>query len=392
MKDRNILFYTALALTSIGVIMVFSATGIYADTEFQSSFFFLKKELVWLSIGLTCMFLGYQVNLKLLWKNAPFLFALAFVLVCLTHTPLGVRIGGAMRWIRFGFFNLQPSEFLKLGLVCYLASYLGNTPGIAKEFVRGFVFVSFLIVLSIAPVLTQPDFGTSLMLATVSFMTLLIAGARLRYMGGVILSSIPVIYYFIVFTPYRMRRVIAFLDPWSDPQGKGFQIVQSFLAIGRGNVTGVGLGESTQKLFYLPAAHTDFIFSILAEEMGFVGANFVILCFVILTITGFVIAMRSKNTFGALLAFGCTAHISLQALFNIAVVTGSVPTKGIPLPFISFGGSNLVLNLLAIGLIMNVSKERDLGQTEEKKKPEFARQRNYKFVLSQNRVSKPAWI
>jgi cell division protein FtsW len=391
MKDRNILFYTVLLLTSIGVIMVFSATGIYADTEYQSTFFFLKKELLWLLIGLISMAAAYKINLNVLWKNAPFIFTVALVLVCLTHSPFGVKIGGAARWIRFGFFNLQPSEFLKVGLVCMIAAYLGGSPLIAREFVRGFLFTLFLIGISVAPVITQPDFGTSLMLASVGCLMLLIAGARFKYMGAVVLSAIPVIYYFIVFYPYRMRRVIAFLDPWSDPQGKGFQIVQSFLAIGRGSVTGVGLGESTQKLFYLPAAHTDFIFSILAEELGFVGGTVVIACFIILTITGFVIAMRSKSSFGSLLAFGCTAHISMQALFNIAVVTGSVPTKGIPLPFISFGGSNLVLNLLAIGLIMNVSRQRESQVYEEKKKPELVRQRACKLFISQNKYSKPAW-
>jgi cell division protein FtsW len=191
-----------------------------------------------------------------------------------------------------------------------------------------------------------------------------------------------------------MRRVAAFLDPWKDPRGKGFQIVQSFLAIGRGKLTGVGLGESTQKLFYLPAAHTDFIFSILAEELGFVGSVTVITAFVLLAVTGYWIALSARDPFGSLLAAGMTSMISLQALFNIAVVTGTVPTKGIPLPFISFGGSSLALNLLAVGLIMNVAREDEKQKIPDPSgEPwETARRRSARMLMNGSRLRSPAWI
>ena len=382
----------ACALTFLGVIMVFSATGVYAATEYRNSFFFLQKELLWLFLGFSGLLVGYFLNLRVLQKYSFWVYLLFLVLVILTHTPLGAKIGGAQRWLRIGFFNLQPSEFMKIALVCMMASYLGGRPEVAADFKRGFVFCLFLIGISVAPVLTQPDFGTSLMIAAVGCLLMFVSGARLKYLFTLCLISVPFIYYAIILFPYRMRRVLAFLDPWSDPQGKGFQIVQSFLAIGRGNMTGVGLGESTQKLFYLPAAHTDFIFSILAEELGFAGCTCVILCFAVLAISGFSIAMRTRNIFDSLVALGCTAHITFQAIFNIAVVTGSVPTKGIPLPFISFGGSNLILNLFAVGLIMNVSRQREKDAVEKQKKTEIVRPKPYRLVSRNDRYSKPAWI
>lgn len=382
----------ACALTFLGVIMVFSATGVYASTEYNNSFFFLQKELVWLFLGFSGLFVGYSLNLRILQKYSFWVYLLFLVLVILTHTPLGAKIGGAQRWLRIGFFNLQPSEFMKIALVCMMASYLGGRPDVAGDFRKGFLFCLVLIGISVAPVLTQPDFGTSLMIAAVGCLLMFVAGARLKYLFTLSLVSVPFIYYAIVLFPYRVRRVLAFLDPWSDPQGKGFQIVQSFLAIGRGNMTGVGLGESTQKLFYLPAAHTDFIFSILAEELGFAGCTCVIAGFAILAVTGFTIAMRSKNLFDSLVALGCTAHITFQAIFNIAVVTGSVPTKGIPLPFISFGGSNLILNLFAVGLIMNVSRQREKDADEKLRKAEIERPKPYRLVSQKERYSKPAWI
>ncbi len=370
MKIRHYIFLVSMGLTLLGVIMVFSTTGVYADTQFKNSFFFLGKELVWLSIGMTLLMFGYKINIKFLQNNAVWLYVITLLLVLLTYTPLGVKIGGAQRWIRMGFFNFQPSEFLKFGVACLLSAYLYANPQVIKEFWRGFAFCLFIIFISFASVIGQPDFGTSMMIAVVGVMIMFVAGANLKYLFMLFISSIPLLIYCVVCFPYRMRRVVAFINPWEDPLGKGFQIVQSFLAIGRGHLTGVGLGESTQKLFYLPAAHTDFIFSILAEELGFIGCVAVIVAFLLITILSIVIAYKAGDIFDSLMALSLGSYISMQALFNIAVVTGSVPTKGIPLPFISFGGSSLALNLLAIGLIMNISKRSEI--LADKKLSQFA--------------------
>jgi cell division protein FtsW len=348
--------------------MVFSASGIYADREFQSSFYFLKKELLWVTLGLLGLALAYCFPLKSLQMLAPLIFLGALGLVLLTHTPLGVKVGGATRWIQLGFSTLQPSEFMKIALVLLLAAYFDWFPKAAEYFWVGVAFPLALASLAIVPVLIQPDLGTSMMMGAVTFLILFVSGVRFRYLLGLAASGIPVLFYCIIQFPYRLRRIFTFLDPWKDPQGSGFQIVQSFLAIGKGGLSGVGLGESTQKLFYLPEAHTDFIFSILAEELGFIGSVSVILTFLIFTVAATRVALHASDRFGHLCGVGFCSMISLQALFNIAVVTGTVPTKGIPLPFISFGGSNMIMNLMVVGLLLNIAKHSE--QSKEKLKRE----------------------
>ncbi|MBN2144462.1 MAG: putative lipid II flippase FtsW [Candidatus Aureabacteria bacterium] len=361
MRDRYSLFLITMGLTLLGVTMVFSSSGVYADREFSDSLYFLKRELIWALIGFLSLSFAYRISLFKLQSWALVIFALSMLLIGLTYTDLGIKVGGAQRWLRFGPFNFQPSEFMKYALVILLAGYFGGQPDYAKGFWKGFIFSLFLIVISVLPILFQPDFGTAVMIAGGGFLMLFVAGVKVRYLGALILSVLPMLYFAIVCFPYRVNRIAAFLDPWKDPTGNGFQMVQSFLAIGRGGLSGVGLGESTQKLFYLPEAHTDFIFSILAEELGYIGSVLTIGAFIIFTVIAFGIALRTKHRFGHLLAAGCTFMICIQAILNIAVVTGTVPPKGIPLPFISFGGSNLMMNLIAVGLIMNVSKSLEQG-------------------------------
>lgn len=381
MKDRYWVLFSAMALMFLGVTMVFSASGIYAERELQSSFYFLKKELLWVTLGSLTLFVAYIFPLKSLQALAPLIFLSVLGLVLLTHTPLGVKVGGAKRWLGLGFSTLQPSEFMKIALVILLAAYFDWVPKAAGYFWRGVAFPLVLAGLAILPVLTQPDLGTAIMMSAVTFLILFVSGVRLRYLLGLAISGLPILFYCIVQFPYRLRRIFTFLDPWKDPQGSGFQIVQSFLAIGKGGLSGVGLGESTQKLFYLPEAHTDFIFSILAEELGFVGSVSVILTFVIFTVAAFRVTLHAADRFTHLCGVGCCSMISLQALFNIAVVTGTVPTKGIPLPFISFGGSNMIMNLMVVGILLNISKYSEKSKEELKRKK----------VISSKTITKPEW-
>lgn len=392
MKDRHLLFIIAMGLTLIGVIMVFSSTGVYADYEYKNSLFFLIKEVIWLIAGMFGLYACYNVNLDTIKKYAPIIFIVTFILVCITYTPLGVKVGGAKRWIRIAGFNFQPSEFLKLALIIMIARYVSDRGEKIKDLFKGFFAGLFFIFISVSAVLGQPDFGTSFLMAVVGVSLLFIGGVKIRYLFSIALSSIPLLYYFIIFFPYRLKRVVTFIDPWKDPLGDGFQVIQSFLAIGKGKLYGVGLGESTQKLFYLPAAHTDFIFSIIAEEFGFIGSSFVVFLFIFLLNVCWIIALRAKNVFQFLLALGCSLYICLQAVFNIAVVTGLVPTKGIPLPFISFGGSSLLLNLMFVGIIMNISKYSETIKETVKEQVPKRLPTKLRFQMSNSRIRRTVYM
>lgn len=385
MKERTLLILTSVMLTLIGVIMVFSASGIYAEVKYDNPYFFLKRELLWCVIGfggvLFVRFLKYETLKSLV----PFFFIFALILVGLTYSDLGVRVGGAKRWLQLYFVRIQPSEFLKLGFISLLAMYLSREQKKPRELWNGFMVPLMIVFLAASPILFQPDFGTAFMVLLVGMIMIFVSGTKLRYifcLGG---ALIPPLYLLIVKYPYRLKRILTFLDPWQDPRGAGFQIVQSFLAIGRGEWFGVGLGQSKQKMFYLPEAHTDFIFSILAEETGFAGCMLVIFLFVLFMICGVRIALKSRDEFGLYLALGVTFLISFQALFNIAVVTGSVLTKGIPLPFLSFGGSNMIINWLMVGVLLQISKWSEVQERTYLKEKVFLDKKRQDLVKKQHR-------
>lgn len=360
--DRWILFIVMM-LILIGLMAVYSSTSVISPDVVEkyrkkgiviSQFGFLKKQLFTVLLGLIAMFVAYKVPLRYLKTMSIPLLVISFICLMMVFTQLGITAGGARRWIRIWPSTFQPSELVKLSMVVFLSWYM-SLSGYRKD-----KFISFAIPVGIMGLfqvifLKQPDFGAVMSLGILTIAMLFLSGIRLRYILSLGVIAIPVIYK-LISEPYRWKRVVAFLDPWRDPQGSGFQLVQSFIALGSGGIKGVGLGEGKQKLSFLPEVHTDFIFSLIGEELGFIGVIFVVFLFFILFIKGIAIAQKTSDTFAHYLAYGISMMIAIQAVINFAVVTGMVPTKGLPLPFISYGGSSLLVNIIAIGLLLNVSK------------------------------------
>ncbi len=357
--DR-ILMLSVICLVLFGVLMVYSATSVVppgsgGSNSWSSRLHYLKKHIFSLTAGALFMFFAYRLNLKRLHSISFALMALAFVLVCLVFVPgVGMKINGASRWIRFWPSSFQPSEFAKFAMIVFLARYL-SSPRFNPHSVTCFVKPVIVMVAFQTLFLMQPDFGSTMTLALITFTMLFLSGFRMRYLLGSILLALPVVVVLLK-EPYRLKRITAFLDPWGDPQGAGYQLVQSFIALGSGGLTGIGLGESKQKLSFLPYINTDFIFALMGEELGFIGTSLVLAFFVVLFIRGMKIASSKRDSFHYYLAQGLTYLIIYQVLMNVAVVTGLAPTKGLPLPFISYGGSAIFVNMLAVGLLLNLSK------------------------------------
>ncbi len=356
-----VLFLAVVALLGLGVVMVYSASAILATDRFRDPYFFLKKQCFWAVLGLAVLWGVMAVDFRQ-WRRCVLpLLALAFVLLILVLVPpLGQEINGTRRWLRWGPISFQPTELAKLALVLYLADFLARRQAQIGGFWRGFLPPLLVTGLMAALVLRQPDLGSSVVLVAVVLCMLFVAGARVRHMALVAGAAVPVIVFAVAEASYRLRRVFAFLDPWSDPRGAGFQIIQSYLALGGGGLTGRGLGESKQKLFYLPEPHTDFIFAIIGEELGFVGAVLVVSVFGLLLWRGVRVALRVADPFGSLAALGITVMLATQALVNLGVVVGLLPTKGLPLPFVSSGGSSLIVAMAGVGLLLNISQHVDL--------------------------------
>jgi cell division protein FtsW len=354
------LFLVVVGLLGGGVVMVYSASAILATDRFHDPYFFLKKQCFWAVLGLGVLWSVMSVDYRR-WRRVVLpLLALAFVLLVLVLIPpFGQEINGTRRWLRWGMVSFQPTELAKLALVLYLADFLAHRPNHLASFWRGFVPPLVVTSAMAALVLRQPDLGSSVALVAVVLCMLFVAGARLSHMGLVGALAVPVIVLAVTGASYRLRRVFAFVDPWADPRGAGFQIIQSYLALGSGGLTGRGLGESKQKLFYLPEPHTDFIFAIVGEELGFVGAVVTVSLFGLLLWRGMRIGLRVGEPFGSLAALGITGMLTTQALVNLGVVVGLLPTKGLPLPFVSFGGSSLLVAMAGIGLLLNISQHAD---------------------------------
>ncbi len=347
----------AATLVAVGVVMIFSASAIFAWDRHQDSMYFLKRHMAFLAVGVTGFVCAMLVDVRQLRKYAPHLLigiALALLFVGL----LGPKIGGARRWISIGAFNVQPSEFAKLAVILYLADRIAKKTEGLKRFKQDLMpLIAVMGVMSLL-ILLGKDLGTTVVLMGVFLMMLFVGGIPVRYFAWLIAGCIPVIVGAILIEPYRVKRLTGFLNPFQDIQGKSFQLYQSLLAIGSGGLFGKGLGQSQQKLFYLPAAHTDFIFAIIGEELGFIGAGAVILLFVMFGILGMMIVFRAKSSFNQLFALGLVTLVLIEAIINIGVSTGAFPTKGLALPFISYGGSSLVVNLILVGLLLNLSRDR----------------------------------
>jgi cell division protein FtsW len=355
----SVLFASVAALVAIGLIMIYSASSATAYASHHDTAYYVKRQLVWLIVALACAYFAYRIEYRKLRSVAPFGLGLAFAALIAVLVPhVGQSSGGSRRWLGAQALSFEPSEFAKLALVVFLAAKLSTLGERLRSLVRGVVPCLFVTCALAVPILLEPDMGTASLLVFTAFGLLFCAGARFEHLALCSLSMLPVVLLAIGSSAYKRARIFAFLDPWKDPQNTGFHIIQSLLALGSGGLLGLGLGASRQKFFYLPEQYTDFIFAILGEELGLLGALGVIALFLLFAFRAVRTALAAPDRFGMLLALGCTLLIVIQAFVNIGVVTSSWPVTGVPLPFVSFGGTSLVISLVAVGLIMNVGRHR----------------------------------
>ncbi len=354
------LFIAVTALIIIGVVMVYSSSSVVALRRFSDPAYFMKRQIIWALIGLALMALATRTDHRIFdsQRSALGLVLISLALLAAVLAPgLGSEINGARRWLRLGGLGFQPAEFGKFTLAVYMSYYIAKKGQRIREFGNGLAPAFVVTGIFLGLVVLQPDFGAAVTLASVAFFMLFVGGANALHIAGVALSMIPFAYIAVAGTAYRARRIFAFLDPWAAPDGAGFQIIQSFLAFGGGGVLGRGLGEGRQKLLFLPEPHSDFIYAVIAEELGLAGALIVLALFFVILWRGMRIALRSGEKFSGLLAFGLTMLICMQGFTNMAVVTGLLPTKGLVLPFVSYGGSSLVISMVEVGVLLNISRE-----------------------------------
>ena len=356
LKIDRVLFTATLLLVCVSVVMVYSASAVIALERFQQPYLFLTKQALWGVLGLAVLGVAMRVDYRT-YRNEAFIWCLlALVLLMLIAVLFSAPVNGTRRWFGVGGFGIQPSELAKVACVFFTALMLERRMHRIDDLSYSLLPIGLIIGLVVALILLQPDFGTSMSLALVVAVMVFAAGLHYRYFVGLALVALPAIYLVLVAAPYRRRRLLAFWDPWADPLGDGFQIIQSLVAVGTGGVFGRGLMGGVQKLFYLPEPHTDFIYAVISEELGLVGATAILLCFCVIAWRGLRISARAEDVFGSFVALGLTTMIAAQALVNISVVLGVIPTKGIPLPLVSFGGSSLLVNLLGTGVLLNISQ------------------------------------
>ena len=349
-----LLLVVTLVLVTIGLGMLYSTSAIMAQDRYDDSLYFLKRQLMWAGLGLVAMWVAASVPYPAQRRLA--LPAMGFMLLLLVMVLVaGKKVGGAQRWLALGPFSFQPSEFAKYVLIMYVARVLAANSHRAESLIHTYLPNVIMMGLVFGLVMLQPDLGTAVVLVTSAGLILLIAGVPWQYLALTAAGILPFLWYKLFFAGYNLNRVLAFLQPWKDPQGIGYQIVQAHKALGRGGWVGVGLGQSQQKLFYLPESHTDFIFAIIGEELGLLGAFVLIVLFVVLLWRILNIAVRCNEPFGIYLGLGIFVSLALQITMNLGVVSGLLPTKGMPLPFISHGGSNLLISMLAVGTMLNIA-------------------------------------
>ncbi|HYL85954.1 MAG TPA: putative lipid II flippase FtsW [Candidatus Angelobacter sp.] len=364
LENDRWLFGVTLALCLFGAVMILSASAMTAEQQFGHGYYFLMRQAAWLLLGLLGMFVLMRTDYHKLREPAVVYPVLCVVLLLLVGVFLMDKSHATHRWIRFGPLGIQPSELAKLAVILYLAWFLDqkrrSNSGMEfckEDFLQNLLPAIAPVFVCVGLILAQPDLGTAVDIVLIATAILFVAGLSWKWIAAGALAAIPALGLLIVLAPYRLARLLAFWDPSSDPQGAGFQLRQSLIAVGSGGLTGVGLMESKQKLFYLPEAHTDFIYAVICEELGFIGALVVIALFVVYGRRGIRAAFAAPDTFGRLLALGITTMVLCQALINFAVVLGMVPTKGIPLPFVSYGGSSLLVMLLGTGVLLNISQQ-----------------------------------
>ncbi|MFW5873171.1 MAG: putative lipid II flippase FtsW [Bacillota bacterium] len=352
------LLIITLILILMGLIMIMSASGVKAYSQYDNAHYFFKRQIIFAIIGLFLMYVTSLVDYKIYYNNSKIILLLSFILLTIVLLPgIGRKAGGATRWIPLGLFDFQPSEVVKIALIIYISSFISRKRTKIKDFKKGVLPVLVVIAVTTYLIMKQPDMGTAVNIIGFSIIILIAGGMKLKHLFLLSVPGILTMFYYITSAPYRFNRVKTFLDPWKDPRGSGYHIIQSLIALGSGGLTGVGPGNSRQKFLYLPEPGTDFIFAILGEEFGLLGAIFVIILFGGFAYRGALIALNSKDLFGTLLAVGITSMIMIQFLINIGAVTSMLPVTGITLPFISYGGTSLLISLFSVGVLLNISRQ-----------------------------------
>lgn len=358
-SEKSILFPVIL-LSGIGIIMVYSASSAISLQTHDTLFYFMKKQALFFGISLCVMFVTATLPYQL-YKSLSYiiLFFAVTLLIAVLIPALNIKAGGAYRWLNLGGFVFQPAEFAKLALILFLGYSLSKKQEMIKNFSVGFIPHALIYLLFACLIIVQPDFGTVVVLGMITWGMMFISGVRMLHLLTPAPLLIPVIYFCVYKVQYRLDRVLAFLNPWDDPYNAGYQITHSLKAFGSGGILGKGIGLGMQKMHYLPEPHTDFIFSIIGEELGLVGVIAVLTLYFILIVKGMNIAKNSKSTFGMITAAGLTLYIGIQVIINTGVALGMLPTKGLTLPFISYGGTSLVVNMAAMGILMNIGASDD---------------------------------
>ena len=364
LEPANIIIYLVTTLLVIGTIMIYSATSARAVGSLNPINLTFLKHILWVVFAIIGMLTMMRLDYYYIQKYSKLILVIALALLIIVLIPgIGTTTNGASRWIRIGsYFGFQPSEFAKLAMIIFMSSYIATKQEKMANFTKGFLIPVILIGLVSLLILKEPDLGTAIFVSLISFILIIVGGTRIVYVVFTLMAAAPHIYSIIYkIQAYQKARLLAFLDPWKDPEGIGYQIIQSWIALGSGGLTGLGLGESRQKLFFLPESSSDFIFSIIGEELGFIGTTGIIIIFALLAWQGMRVCRSAPDMLGFSLALGITLSITLQSAINIAVATGAMPTTGLPLPFISAGGSSLLLSSIGIGILLNIAKKSKTG-------------------------------
>jgi cell division protein FtsW len=353
------LLFAVLCLVGIGIVMVYSASSALALKKFGSDYHFLKKQAFFSILGIVALVGFSHIPFKLYRPlTYPILLASLLLLIVTQFSPLGLSAGGSTRWLRLGPITFQPAESARLALIVFMAYSLNKKQEALKDFSVGFLPHAIVFCVFAAFLLIQPDFGSVVIFGALTWLMMFVGGVPMRYLLSAVLLMAPLAYVLVITAPYRIKRWISFLNPWQYPQGEGYQIIHSLMAFGTGGLWGTGIGKSYQKLFYLPEPHTDFIFAVIGEEMGFFGVLIILGLYGLILWRGTRIAYQCPDHFGMLLASGITFALALQVCINMGVTLGILPTKGLTLPFLSYGGTSLLLNMVCVGILMNVGARR----------------------------------
>ncbi len=356
LKSDKLLFLATLLLVCTSVVMVYSASAFIAMENNGDPYLYLFKQVTWALLGLLLVPLMMRIDYRTYRQPVVIWTGLAIVVAGLIAVLFGEARNGANRWLNFGSLGVQPSELAKIVVVVFIAALLERRMDRIDDPAYALLPIGVVLAVIVALILREPDLGTSVAILVIAAVMIFAAGIDYRYVAALGVAGSAALYVLLAISDYRWRRVTAFLNPWADPLGDGFQMIQSMIAVGSGGIFGRGLMGGVQKLFYLPEPHNDFIYAVISEELGFLGATVIIACFCVIAWRGLRTSLRAPDRFGAFLALGLTTMVAFQAFFNVSVVLGLMPTKGIPLPFVSYGGSSLLVNLLAIGVLLNISQ------------------------------------